>query len=103
MKLLEEWVHHELEQTIGSLPTYETFSSKCGCFPKTVGVRVCVLSAAIPPPCRHLHYKFGRELLHIPSLPCLIDIHSFSSGLNVAVCTGEKIKITRQGNNRRRR
>lgn len=69
-------------------------------FPRNSGCEsVCVLCCNTA----SLHYKFGRELLHIPSLPCLIDIHSFSSGLNVAVCTGEKVKITRQRNNRRRR
>lgn len=62
-----------------------------------------MLSAAMPLPCRHFHHNFGKKLMHIPSLPRLIDIHSFSSRLDAAVCTREKIKITRQGNNRRRR
>ena len=53
-------------------------------------VRMGVFSAATPPPSRHFHYNFGKGLLHIPSLPFLIRVHSFSSGLNAAVCTGEK-------------
>lgn len=44
----------------------------------------------VPPPCRHFHYNFQKEVLRIPSLPGLVVIHSSSSGLNAAVCTGRK-------------